>query len=476
MKKFFNHFEKESWLVTIFIIGSVWIVNPYFYSLLVVTLFAALYFSSRDLVKSTWLTFIPAYLFYRAFYYTSPFIFQSGFLENESNQTLITYFVSFSDPLLILLLILLFFHQRRLKISEKINRSLVWVIISMALITVWGIISSWFSKMPEVSYFYLLQLVKFFIVFLISLLVTSYQRISKAVLETILLFVLFNSILIVLQKVNSGPLGLPIESPNLFTKFGRFADESPGLYRPGGITTGPNEMATVIGMALPVLVSLGFTKNKFNQTFIWICLGTSAAALMFTAARAVWFLMLIILPLVYRRIKASSVYFSPPAAKYAIPTLIGLGIIFMPMVIQRVLSIDQLIKSGGGAVYRLRHLVAARELMKTNPLGVGMNVFQYAIVEQFEPEFIFYDSTPAHNVFAEVGADFGWVGIVLFLLLFYFMIKLALPTTLQSNPISVGVLGGLIVYLALLQVHPWLFERSASSLFWLLGGYYAKSS
>jgi len=451
--------------VVIFIIGSIWIVNPYFYSLLVATLFAALYFSSRDLIKSTWLTFIPVFLFYRAFYYTSPVIFQNGF------------FVSYSDPLLIFLLGLLFIRQNRSPNRGGVNGAPGGVTATMILIAILGIISSWFSKMPEVSYFYLLQLIKFFVVFLISPTLIGDKKIAKATLEIIFLFVLFNSLLIGLQKANGGPLGLPIESPNLFAKYGRFADESPGLYRPGGITTGPNEMATAIGLTLPMLVALGITKNKFNRRFIWICLGASAAALMFTAARAVWILMLIILPIIYLRIRKTTGYSLPvPVAKYGRTALIIVGILFLPMFIQRILSVQDLIKPGGGAIYRIHHLIAAAELMKSHPVGVGMNVFQYAIVEEFDPEYIFYDSTPAHNILAEIGADFGAVGIPLFLLLFYFMVKSSTATAKIKNPISIGAVGCLIVYIMLLQVHPWLFERSASSLFWLMAGVYVKSN
>lgn len=477
MKKIFNHFEKESWLVIIFIIGSIWIVNPYFYSLLAATLFAAMFFSCRNLIKSTWLTFIPVYLFYRAIYYTSPVIFQTGFLDDGINNTVITFFVSYSDPMLVLLLVLLFIRQKR-SVNPKNNNGVPGgMAAAMNSIVILGVISSWFSKMPEVSYFYLLQLIKFFVVFLISPILTYDKKIAKATLEIIFLFVLFNSLLIVLQKANGGPLGLPIESPNLFTKYGRFADESPGLYRPGGITTGPNEMATAIGLTLPMLLSLGITKNKFNRMFIWICLGASAAALMFTAARAVWILMLIILPVIYLRIRKTTMYSLPaPAAKYGRIALVGCGLLFMPMFLQRILSIEDLIKPGGGAVYRIRHLIAASELMKSHPVGVGMNVFQYAIAEEFDPEYIFYDSTPAHNILAEIGADFGATGIPLFLLLFYFMVKSSQAATKIKNPVSIGVLYGLIVYMTLLQVHPWLFERSASSLFWLIGGYYVKSN
>lgn len=478
MKKLFNHFEKESWLVIIFIIGSIWIINPYFYSLLTATLFAAMFFYNRDLVKSTWLTFIPVYLFYYAIYYTSPVIFQTRFLGGSLSNATATYFVSYSDPLLLFLLILLFIRQKRQKQMQiNKNNGIAKMAPPMILIAIIGTMSSWFSKMPEVSYFYLFQLIKFFVVFLISTTLTYDKKTAKATLEIIFLFVLFNSLLIILQKANGGPLGLPIEAPNLFTRYGRFADESPGLYRPGGITTGPNEMATAIGLILPLLFSLGITKNKFNRMFIWTCLGASAAALMFTAARAVWILMLIILPTIYLIYQKSQMYSLPPlVAKYGRVILIGFGLLFLPMFLQRIFSVNELFKPGGGAIYRIHHLIAAAELMKSHPLGVGMNIFQYAIVDRFDPEYIFYDSTPAHNVFAEVGADFGAVGIPLFLLLFYFMIKSLQQTARIKNPISIGIFSGVIVYLALLQVHPWLFERSASSLFWLLGGYYVKSN
>lgn len=446
-------FEKELWAVSIFIICSAWISSTPLYFLLIILLFATLYLLTRNLLNSLWITFLPVFLFYRAVYFSE-------------------YFVAFSDPLLLLLLLVLWLRRKTVRPSVSWSNNLGIITLVMITITILGLLSSWYSKFSDISFFYLLQLVKFFVVYLISKTMFANRSVTKVTIEILLIFALFNSTLIVLQNINRGPLGLPVESHNLFIPYGRYADEIPSLYRPGGISTSPNEMSSVLGMMIPVLFSLGLTKNTYHKHLVWLCLFLSIAAVFYTAARAVWIVVALSLPFVFSAIgKSGAIEIPSFVRKYWKAVVVVMGLLFSPLLIQRVLSAGELLKAGGGGIYRLRHFVIAADIMNNFPLGVGMNVFQYAMTERFNADYFFHDSTPAHNVFAEVGADFGALGIPLFVILYYCIVKEVLPSVYRKRPISIGVFWGIIIFLALSQVHPWLFERSASSLFWVLGGY-----
>lgn len=446
----------EIWLILAFILMGNLITNGWLYSMLIGIFMLSLYLISGNFFRSAWLTFVPVYLFYRAVHITSS-----------------PFFVEYADPLLLLTSIILVSRKRENIYSYFRRHQRPAVHYAMLSIVMLGLFSTFFSPYFEVSLFYLLQLIKFFIVFLISGIILSDKYVRKLTINTIFLFILFNSVLILFQKANGGPLGLPAESPNLFSQFGRFADESPGLYRPGGITTSPNETATILGMTIPLAFVLGITKNGHKKLFIWVCLIFSATALLFTASRAAWAITILSLVMICTALKNFKFLDIPPViSKYWKILIVGSLILVLPPISNRMSSLATIFSPEGGGTYRIHHLVMSLNLAGDFPLGVGMNSFQYEIVKRFSPEYIFYDQTPAHNVFAEIMADFGYIGVPLFLILIYNIAKAHYPYNNLKTiaPFKLGVFWGVIVYIVLLQVHPWLFERSASSLFWILGG------
>lgn len=479
MHKF--NLEKESWAAVLFILASIPITlyRPY---LLLLTLFViVVYLISRDFIISSWLSFVFAFLFYRAKYFTEELHFPNGFLDLGATPVLVTYFVAFSDALLVLLFYALIRKKRRdgARFSLLFRGTFVEAVI--LLIVVLGIASSWFSSMPYVAFFELLLLVKLFAIYSISKGLLLDKRIVKLTFELLFLFVFFNAVLVILQKIHGGPLGLPIESINQFVQYGIFADESKGLYRPGGITTSPNLFGSIFGMMMPLLFVLGVTRNNFNKGFIWMILITVSIALVFTSARAVWIFEGLVLPLAYRKLRMSKLLAVPSwVGRFWKPLLLMLGIILIPSIVHRLATLQEIFSESGGGIYRIRHLVMAWDLMKNNPLGSGLNVFQYEIVQRYSPEYFFYDSTPAHNVFAQVGAGFGVFGVVLFLLLYYRLLKdrlTALGNKKLFDPLFHGITLSMVVYLLVLQVHPWLNTRPIAEIFWLLAGYsYEKST
>jgi hypothetical protein len=445
-------------LIIFFIIASGWISTDWLYlSLIGVALFN-LYLINGNLLKSLWLVFVPVYLFYRAIH--SPDF---------------SIFIQFSDLIMVLIVVNLYFFNKDLLSKELKKINSFNLFFSMALIVVLGLVSSYFSKYLNSSLFYLIQLIKFFLVFFISKVILADRQTRLSTILLIFVFILFISILIIFQKINGAPLGIPAESQNLFSRFGRYADESKSLYRPGGITTGPNEMATVLGMSIPLIFCAAMTKNNYNKLLVWSCLILSMIAVIFTAARAVWILIFILMPVVYYSLKQSGLI-QIPAWFIRKPKLLIIGIIVfsamvLPLVFNRISSLPLLFSRGGGAVYRLHHFEMGKKIAGIFPFGVGVNGFQYEIQSRFEPDYYFNFTSPAHNVFVEVMADFGVIGLPLFILLFYFLVKVHWPYNRQNiSYLKIGIFWSVIGYILLLQVHPWLFERSASSLFWLLAG------
>jgi len=459
--------EKESLIIAVFIFFSIFntLLRPYL--LMIFLLLIGLYLISKDIVKSVWLGFLVIMLFYRAKYFVKP-------IEINDFEAIITYFVEFSDGLLILLLYLI--ARKRIILERnkvKSNSFLNIEILSFLIITL-GIISSWFSKMSGVAWFSLLQLIKYFVIYYLGRIILINRKIKKVTIEVIFLFVLFNGLLIILQKINGGPLGLSIESINRFSTYGLFAAESISLYRPGGITTSPNLLASIFGMIIPMLFVLGLTKNKFNKVFVWLCLVSSVLALIFTLSRAIWILVGIMLPVIYLWLKKKKQLQAPILIKkYGKKVGFLLIMLLIPFMLDRLISLKEAFGSYGTGIYRVRHLLMAKDFMLKNSFGIGLNVFQYEIIDQYEPEYFFYDSSPAHNLIAQVGAGMGMVGVVLFLWLFWKIFKKHLVDFVRTryNPLHQGIILAVISYILILQIHPWLLKRPIAGLFWILAGF-----
>ena len=126
-------------------------------------------------------------------------------------------------------------------------------------------------------------------------------------------------------------------------------------------------------------------------------------------------------------------------------------------------------------VARMRLIQVAVGMIVNHPiLGIGINTFVNVMR--------YYDTTgislvfpePVHNVFLLIAAETGLVGLALFLVLSFFVMRLALTASRNGDPflsaLAVGITGAVTVLLVsnLADVH--LRTDVLYSLFWLLIG------
>lgn len=469
MFKFFHILEKESWVFFLFIVATINIGSYRPYALCVGLLLLLLYLINKNLILSVWLAFIMTYLMRQAKYFSQIFTVPAEYISFGLKQPEIIYFISFADGLLVLLLYLLI---RKRMFTQTSGRSAPLFMFRYFLcITVLGGLSSIFSQLPDTSWFYLFQLVKYFLVTLITIELCTSTHIKKKTLEIVFIYGLFIALFVILQKIHNGPLGLAIEER--YTLYaGRFADESPGLYRPGGIFWDANLTASILTMLLPLLFIFSFTKKLFHQTFVIICLCASLFALIFTASRAAWVVSIGICALTFQYVlKKTQIHTPHWIKKYWIALLVILLFIFGPMIIDRLYSISQTFQHDGGLEYRWRHIQMALSLMLSYPFGVGVNVFQYAILTRWQPSYYMFDSTPAHNLFAQIGSEIGFFALIATLGFTLTIFNTWQPRFKQKGDImKKGLILGGLSYLSLGMVFPWLLTNPISGIFWLLLG------
>lgn len=468
--------EPESWVFVIFIILSMNVGTLKLYLLLIILLVGAVYLINQQLINSIWLSFIGVYLLRQSKLFVRPHVVPESFMELGLRQPETVFFIAFADALLILLIFLLV--RRRFRIKDKsfklISSFPHILLLAMLLI---GAIASWFSPLPEVSWFWLLQLGKLFTMAFLAMVLTQDRVMAKKTLEVIFIYGLFLASLVVLQKMNGGPIGLAIEER--YTQYaGRFADESPGLYRPGGIFWDANLASSILIMFLPSWLIFSLKKGWFNQGFMMACFFIGSLALILTASRAAWVIGALLIMMSYQFvIKKIKVTFPTWIKKYGwIAALLSI-VLLMPMVLTRLVSLGQVLQKDGGAVYRLRHLQMAIYFLITRPFGLGINVFQYEILNHWSPKFYLYDSTPAHNLFAQVGAAFGVSGLLVFIKFVFTLLKQGHQWLMsKQNILTKGLIIGCFGYLLASQFYPWWLTIPISGIVWvLLGTAYAQS-
>lgn len=460
----------------LFFLGSVAITNYRPYAVLVIVYVGLLFYISHNLTAAVWQGFVGTLLFYKAKYFIVPFVSELAVRYGLDALTPFVYFVTFADVLLIVLFYLLL--RQRDHHPNFASKPLLFLSLSMALLLCIGALSSVYSHFPEVSWFGLARLAQYFVIFFLALHIFKDRFQLLVTASNILIFVVGNSLLILLQKIHKGPLGLAIEDFSSGS-LGRFSDENTSLYRPGGIYFDPNLPATLVTLFLPLtmLIAIKYSPKSYAYALpFFVLLG----ALFSTASRANWIValvsVLITLLLIPRKIMDER-----RAQLKRIGMVLVIGMFSqVGLLVDRLASLAVAMDESGGVPFRLRHLQIAYQFMISHPLGVGIDVFQYQILQRFNPSYYFYHFTSAHNILAEVAAGLGVFGLLLYLLMQAKIVTVIIISVLHHkrlinqgrfNFTQLMVIGlglGYVSYLASAMFFPWLFAPPLSEVAWLV--------
>lgn len=463
MLRIFSALERESYIVLLFTATHIWIQAKEWYVPLLALYILALFLVSRDGIKTVWIAFLSTLPFQYGWYRETVF-FSPTF--PEALPLPMPFGIFYADVLLLLLYIFVLWKKKPpfYGVPEQL---FIPVIIL-------GCISSWFARFPAVSLFGLLTLGKYFLSYVVAKKLLTKQSYVKLSLEIMFLFLLFNSILIVMQKFHGGPLGIIAENFGTRNPNGKFADEIPNVYRPGGILDDPNVLSSLYAMLMPLLLIFSIGKNIVHRGFAQIVLLFSWISIVFAASRtgiiaacfsfiAVW--------LLYKR-KKNGIYFLFRIKFLAIGLLL-FTFTTLPFIVIRLKGLETIFGPTGGGTFRLIHFKTAYEFMRSHPFGVGLNMSQYEIAIRFPPAYYMNNSSEIHNIFLQIGASLGIFGLVLFLAFFFFLIREKIEMARQSkNPaLSYGFIGVIMEYLFLAFFFPWLLHTVISGFFWVLAAY-----
>lgn len=183
----------------------------------------------------------------------------------------------------------------------------------------------------------------------------------------------------------------------------------------GGMFQNPNDLALCFVMLIPYAYFLFLKDRKFlakatgGLSFIIFLLGA-----IFTKSRggAIGLFGVIILLFLKSRSKIKAIV--------GVALFIFLFFSFAPAeYIERIKNIPTANKEDENTISRLDAWKAGIAMMKNRPLGVGLGNFGEGFVKYRPPDAIDFPGTrrAAHNVFIQVGAEIGFIGLLVFILL-----------------------------------------------------------
>lgn len=398
--------------------------------------------------------------------------------EGLTTETPFIYYVSFS----MILLVLLVFVILRTRKGNAVVVPLFKESMLLAAFLLIGSISSALSAFNSISWFSLVIIIEYVLLFYCSIIMCSDKKVFRTTIVMMLTFISFNALLILLQKIGGGPVGIILEDTSSGA-YGRFLVESPGLYRPGGIYFEPNLPASLINLILPAALYFVLTHIKgLVGVVLKMSLLTLLAALIATGSRANWAIGVIAMLATawyYRQKNTLSTIFTNPRF-IVIMTIVLL--LLLPTIFSRVSSIPtSLTGDTGGWQFRLRHMTVAKDIMSTNIFGVGLDVFQYHILDHYSPTYYFSHFTAPHNILAEVGSATGFIGLGIFTFFILVALSRLAKNIISKNAAPSGINAALLIgygtYLLSAQFYPWLFAPPLSELSWIiLGCLYAKTA
>jgi O-antigen ligase len=456
-----NLFFIESIAFACFIVIASFINRPTIYVIAIGIYSAVMLLLTKDILKSFWLVFISLLIFFRARYFQYSLFIARSIQDQFSRDLVWSFFISYSDLLLLPIIVLL-----RNKIGKIKFSFFDFCFISLILL---GFISTYFSYIPFLSWFSHFQFFKYYLIFYLGRFFSKkYPDTIKKIIEFILIFVLLNSLLIILQKILGRPLGLAINNFNQY--LGRYADENLGVYRPGGMFVDPNLAASIIGMFIPFLVLLLLNeKNLKYKVSFSIQLIVNFIALIFTYSRAVWILMIAIILASLLKIRKQKVNLNRLRKMAVVALFVVLA--FLPMVFIRLQSLRETFANRGSLSYRVSQVSIAFQMGSDNLFGVGPNQFKHRILLDYNHLLEYFDFAAPHNLLAEIVSGYGFLGLFIFslLILSYFYSKKKI-FFVKSNVYKVGCLISIVAFLTFSQFYPWLYAQPISNIFWLIMG------
>lgn len=364
------------------------------------------------------------------------------------------------SPMTVLVLMLLPFSLTR-KIKEVNIADIV-----MLLFLVWNTVSLIIFPNSTVLYGIMSLGEMILVYYLLRIYIAQIPQ--TRIISILISMVLFQAAAAFLQVIFKRPLGLTAEAVIFEHPLGFTTVEEEDLFRVTGTFGHPNIFASFLLSIIPFLLLYSPKSVFFNILKL-----SSIVILFFTYSRAAWFIFILVILYYFLRNKDIVMRMVEANLGMVIKSLIlffGLFAILSPYLFTRIESLPAAFEKKGSMDVRLKLLEEGWHLFRLYPAtGVGLNSSVQAYVENPATDLFYYIAPSKfyrlHNTFLEIAVETGIVGILLFLLFIYQVIKtyFSKKRTYLKDAAYLGLLG----FIGISLFNP-LFHSSQFRLFFLL--------
>ena len=150
----------------------------------------------------------------------------------------------------------------------------------------------------------------------------------------------------------------------------------------------------------------------------------SLISIIFTGSRGVYFLTVafgVLFCWDYR--KQLMPWLAQIKIRTIIMVIVCFGLFFIPYIFTRLQSVSTLFTFYGSGTYRIQIAQYAMRLAEHNFFGVGLNLSPYFFATAFSSEPFIFDPSHPHNVFFQILAEMGPIGLTLFILFLWILYR-----------------------------------------------------
>ncbi len=472
------------------------------YRLLLITLayYASLYFSTsnRTILVFTACYWVGVYLHTRNLYLSTFLVFVATLpfpkgkalrlllLPIESIQRYTLYGVTYFFPIYIsdfFLALLGYLYIRRKPFSFsrsvfKMRSSTITLLVLLLMFIFWVLIGGITSVFPEVGVLSTIQLLRMFILFGIPFFFEKreFEHYGISIYSVIIALLIFESSWTLLQRFHGGPLGRDVEVYLPGSQYGIFSSEDSSLLRNTGTFFEPSILGTFLLMQIGVLLPFLFYKKHSDlkiPALLAMSLGT--IALVFTGSRVlygVWLFLAFYVIFLWRAVNPEGIrHIREKYSWKIIAGIVGILLITLPYIIQRTSSLTDVFTTYGSASYRIQMILYSSRIAFENLItGVGINLSPYYLSTGFIGERYVFDPTYPHNLFAQLFAETGFIGISIFFLFLICWFRFIIRNFQMNAYYGFGIAAAF--YLICAQFYPvFLNHTELSSFFFLYAGF-----
>lgn len=285
------------------------------------------------------------------------------------------------------------------------------------------------SKNPSISFLYFMQFIQGPLVFLYARYLIKWNKKTKNTFIFLFLsMAIFESLWVLGQFFNNGPLGRSIESYWGIVPFGGGADEDVWRYRPTGTFDHANYVAAYL---LPLIIlcfsTLYYQGLEFVRNFKYFLTGLVFAlpAFLITLGRSAWFSLFFgIYLLTFILEKKYHLSVQIRFKKGTIILMIVLLLISPFFLLPRIVSTFNTFASGGGFYFRSTLTSEALLVIEQNFfLGTGLGLSVPEMLNNSPRGSTYFFPTPVHNWYLYFASEVGVLALLAFLFLLSFCLR-----------------------------------------------------